>query len=171
MSHSLRPIIDGGKLVVFAPFQLPEVCLLSGRGDNLVPCKQAFTVHSPLAGVAGIFGPGAHVAADMLTRRTVTLRYFLSRRELNAKKSWLTFNWLIFATTFIALATGIMSDFIWMITVVAPACAISSVFLYYTKVRFLEIEIADEYHAEVSGIPDHVMQVIAPTDRSEDAPS
>ena len=122
-----------------------------------MPYEEEFAVHSPLAGLTGILGPGAHVAVELLTQKSIRVRYFLSRRDLQGRKSWVALNWLIFAGVFAALAAGIFGPFVWMITVVAPICAICSAIIYYVKIRYFRVERANDSCAELLGVPKHVL--------------
>jgi len=149
--------IRGRALVTSLDCELPEVCVFTGRTDDLVRVRQRISWHHPAIYLTIFIGLIIYVVLALALRKSANVAYYINREEKARRQMWHAANWGVFLSTFLWIALGVALGWTWAFWVI-PVSLLSSIVIYFLQVQRLFAWKIDGQAAEVGGIPAEVME-------------
>jgi hypothetical protein len=147
-------------LVVPRNFDLPPVCVFTGRTENLVPVKRQLSWHHPAVYFALLANIIIYLILAIVLRKVSTHTYYIEMEERSRRRRWHLINWGILLAGFGLIVAAGVADMPALL-LGTLACIVATIVFYFLKVRLLYAQKVTDTEAELRGIAPEAMEKIA----------
>lgn len=153
--------IRGRALIAPVRCELPRVCVFTGGTEDLVRVKQRLAWHHPAIYLGVFAGILVYVVLALALRKTADVTYSMTKTEEKRRRLWHLANWGIFLSAILWLVLAASWEWPWLYWL-APVSIVTSIVVYFLKVRLLYPQKITDGYAEIRGIPAEVLERLAP---------
>ncbi len=148
--------IEDGCLVVPIGSTLPDICVYTGQEGGNIPIQKTFVWARSWIYLLILLNILILLIVYMIVRKKGRVTFFVSPQASSSRMQWLAINWAIFLTGLVALGVAIAYEAP-VLGIACPVLVITSLVIYYLKVRGIYPAWIDETRIALKGIPGEVM--------------
>jgi len=139
--------------------ELPPICIKTGARADLVKVRQRLYWNPLWIAVFVIIALLVYIILALVTQRKTTVTYYMSRAAKASHLKWHMANWAVFLSSILCLILARATD-VSLFVVGFPILIITSIVIYFRKVRIIYAKNIDTYSVTIGGISRAVVNEI-----------